>query len=181
MSMNGISKGAFAISLIAVLLTSVLLSYGVSSLVVKVGPEGIQGVKGDKGDTGATGPQGIQGDTGTTGLRGSQGEQGLQGIQGPTGPVGGVEADVTASLTSTYTDVWLGTDTHDVEGLMINFGTETAYSVSITITWHTIGGGEHTEPADSLGNLYGHEIYPYSKRYFIEGSFDYITLEITWS
>jgi len=73
------------VSLIAVLVASVLLSYGISSMVVKVGPQGPKGEKGDKGDTGAIGPQGIQGDTGTTGLRGSQGEQGLQGIQGESG------------------------------------------------------------------------------------------------
>lgn len=154
MSMKGVSKGAFVAGLIAVLLASVLLSYGIASILVKVGP---QGEKGEKGDTGATGPMGPQGET------------------------GGVEPDVIASLTSTYTDVWLGTDYHDVEGLMINFGTEPAYNVIITITWHTIGGGEHTEPPDSIGTLSGHQIYEYSKTFYFEGGYDYITWEITWS
>ena len=39
----------------------------------------------------------------------------------------------------------------------------------------------HTEPPDSLGTLSGHELYEYSKRYYIEGGYDYITWEITWS
>ncbi len=47
--------------------------------------------------------------------------------------------------------------------------------------WHEAGGGYHTEPPDSLGTLSGHEIYEYSKRYYIEGSYDYITWEITRS
>ena len=163
----GVSKGIFVGGLIATLVLSVILSYGV---LVAVGPQ-----KGEKGDTG---PQGERGETGETGLQGIQGEKGDKGEKGDPG---GVVPDVTASLTSTYTDIWLGTDYHDVEGLMINFGSDPAYSVTITITWHTTGGGEHTEPADPLGTFSGHRIYEYSKRYYIEGSFDYITWEINWS
>ena len=150
----GISKTAFATGLIAVLIVSVLLSYGIASTLVKVGPQGPQG---------------------------PQGEQGLAGPKGDKGEPGAVEPDVTASLKSTYTDVWLGTDYHDVEGLLVNFGSDPAYSVTITITWHTTGGGIHTEPADSIGSLSEHEIYEYSKRYHFEGGYDYITWEITWS
>ena len=163
-SLTGISTTTFIVGLIIAILASSLISTLVVTQMADV--LGLKGEKGDKGDTGS---------------QGEQGPQGPQGIQGEKGDPGGVEADVTASLTSTYTDVWNGTDYHDVEGLMINFGTETAYSVSITITWHTIGGGEHTEPADPIGSLIGHEIYDYSKRYYIEGSFDYITWEITWT
>lgn len=150
----GISKKAFAIGLIAVLIVSVLLSYGITNTVVKVGPQG------PKGETGPVGPQGPKGDKGDP---------------------GGVTPDVTASLTSTYTNVILGTDYHDVEGLIINFGSSPAYSVTITITWHITGGGEHTEPAVSIGTLSGHEIYEFSKRFYFEGGYDYITWEITWS
>jgi len=150
----GISKTAFAIGLIAVLLVSTLLSYGIASTVVKVGPQG---------------PQGIQG------------EQGPQGVKGDKGDPGGVTPDVTASLTSTYTDVWGGTDTHKVEGLLINFGSDPAYSVTITITWYISGGGSHTEPADSIGTLSGHKIYEYSKTYSFEGFYDSFSWEITWS
>lgn len=141
-----------------------ILSYG---FFVAVGSQ-----KGDKGDPGPQGEQGTQG---------IQGETVPQGLPGKDGIDGGIEPYVSASLTSTFTDVWLGTDYHDVEGLMINFGSYPAYDVAITITWHTIGGGEHTEPADSIGTLEGYEIYQYSKRYYIEGGFDYITWEITWS
>ena len=160
----GVSKGIFVGGLVATLILSVILSYGI---LVAVGPQ-----KGEKGDTG---PQGLQGETG------SQGPQGIQGPKGDKGDPGGVTPDVTASLTSTYTDVWLGTDYHDVEGLLINFGSDPAYSVTITITWHITGGGEHTEPADLIGTLSGHRIYEYSKRYYFEGGYDYITWEITWS
>ena len=62
---------------------------------------------------------------------------------------------------------------------MINFGSDPAYSV--TITRHETGGGYHTEPPHFIGVLSGHEIYEYSKRYYFEGSYDYITWEITWS
>jgi len=151
------------------------------------GPAGQQGIQGPTGSQGETGPEGLQGSTGDRGvqglqgLEGSQGPQGEKGDKGDKGDPGGVEPDVTASLTSTYTDVWLGTDYHDAEGLIINFGSDPAYSVTIIITWHISGGGEHTEPAHSLGTFSGHRIYEYSKRYFIEGGYDYITWEITWT
>ena len=174
----GISKTAFAAGLIAVLLVSLILGYAISSMVIKTGP---QGPKGDKGDTGPQGIQGLQGPQGERGIQGLQGPQGATGPQGPQGPPGGVEPDVTASLSSTYTNVLLGTDYHDVKGYLINFGSAPAYSVTITITWHLTGGGQFTGPADSIGTLSGHQIYEYSKRYYFEGGFDYITLEITWS
>jgi len=150
----GISKNSFALGLMAVLLASLVLNYAISTTVIQVGP------KGEKGDTGLTGPQGPKGDKGDP---------------------GGVEPDVTASLDSTYHDVWGGTDYHIVEGLIINFGSDTAYSVTITITWHITGGGYHTESPHYIGTLKGHEIYEYSKRYDFEGKYDYITWEITWS
>jgi len=77
--------------------------------------------------------------------------------------------------------VILGTDYHDVTGLVINFGSDPAYSVTITITWHITAGGEHTEPAHLIGTFRGHEIYEYSKRFYFEGGYDYITWEINWS
>lgn len=154
----GISKTMFVVGLIAAILASSLIS---TIVTTQFGL--IQGPKGD------------------TGSQGAQGEQGIQGIRGPIGPAGEVEPDVKALLTSTYTDIWLGTDYHDVEGLMINFGSDSAYNVAVTITWHTVGGGEHTEPTDLIGSFSGHQIYEYSKRYYIEGGFDYITWEITWT
>jgi len=177
----GISKTAFAAGIIAVLLASLLLNYAVSSVVIQTGPKGDKGDTGPQGLKGETGPQGSQGEQGFTGPQGETGPQGIQGPEGEKGEPGGVEPDVTASLTSHYTDVWLGTDYHDVEGLLINFGSDSAYSVTITITWHLTAGGEHTEPADMIGTLSGHKIYEYSKRYYFEGGYDYITWEINWS
>lgn len=180
-SSMGISKTMFAIGLIAVLAASLLLSYAISSTFVKVGPQGPQGIQGETGPQGLQGEQGPQGATGPQGLQGETGPQGIQGPKGDKGDPGGVTPDVTASLTSTYTDVWLGTDYHDITGLVINFGSDPAYSVNIQITWHLDAGGEHTEPADPIGTLSGHRIYEYSKRYYFEGGYDYITWEITWS
>ena len=160
-SLVGISKTTFVVGIIIAILASSFISTIAATQWVL-----IQGLKGEKGDKGDTGPQG---------------PQGLQGPQGEKGDPGGVEPDVTVSLTSTYTDVWLGTDYHDVEGLIINFGSDPAYDVTITITWHTTAGGYHTEPADLIGYLSGHRIYEYSERYYFEGSYDYITSEITWT
>jgi len=164
---KSISKTTFIVGLIIAILASSIIS-----TVVSMQWALIQGPKGDKGDTGPQGEQGLQGETGS---------QGPQGPKGDKGDVGGVTPDVTASLTSTYHNVLLGTDYHDVEGLLINFGSDPAYSVTITITWHITAGGEHTEPAHSLGTFSGHRIYAYSKRFYFEGSFDYMTWEITWS
>jgi len=107
--------------------------------------------------------------------------QGIPGDRGEKGHPGGVEPSVSAELTSTFTEDWLGANYHTVEGLVINFGSGLAYDVAITVTWHTLGGAEHTEPADTIGNFWGYRIYEYSKRYYIEGDFDYITWEIASS
>ena len=171
-SSAGISTRLFAVGLILAILISGIGTYTVLKLTGAEGPEGPQGLAGEMG---TPGPQGPKGDTGP------QGPQGLQGPKGEKGDPGGVEPDVTASLTNTYTNNLLGTDYQDVEGLIINFGSDSAYSVTITITWHKTGGGYHTEPADSLGTFSGHHIYRYSKRYYIEGAYDYITWKITWT
>jgi len=173
----GISKTTFAVGIIV----AILASSFISTIATQFGLQGPPGPEGDKGDTGSQGPAGPQGVQGVQGPQGLQGPTGPKGDTGPQGPPGGVEPDVTASLTSTYTNVIFGTDYHDVTGLIINFGSSPAYNVMIKITWHITGGGEHTEPADSIGNLSGHQIYEYSKRYYFEGSYDYITWEITWS
>ncbi len=162
------------------------------------GEQGIQGIRGERGITGDQGPQGLKGDTGATGargltgstgsqgLRGATGSQGAQGPRGYTGPKGdkgdpgGVTADVTGLLTSEYHDVW-GMDYHVVEGMIINFGTDYAYSVTVKVTWHNYGGGTHTEPAVPIGALRGHQMYDFSYTFYFEGGFDYLTYEITWS
>jgi len=221
--MNGVSKGAFAVGLIAVLLASVVLSYGIASMVVKVGP---QGPKGDKGDTGAIGPQGIQGIQGETGLTGPQGEQGIQGLtgdkgdtgatgpqglqgeQGPKGDkpahqwsgtslrfqnpdgswgsyvdlkgdAGEVAVDVSALISVTFTDIWLGDDTHDVEGFIVNFGTGPAYDVKIDLTWN-LGGGIYVYKTINVGTLSGHEIDEIDVTYYFEGT-GTVSYEITWT
>ena len=177
----GISKQTFVAGLITILIVSLLLSYFISSTTIKEGPQGLEGTQGLQGEQGPQGVQGQQGEQGFKGDKGDTGATGPQGIQGEKGDIGGVIPDVTASLTSTYTNNIFGIDYHDVEGLIINFGSDPAYSVTITITWHISGGGTHEEPTDYLGAFSGHKIYDYSKRYNFEGNYDYITWEITWT
>jgi len=202
---EGISKNYLAAGLISVLIISVIVNYGISTTVLKTGPEGPQGEQGEigpqgqigligpQGETGDTGsqgqegaggpvgPEGSKGDEGNIGPTGPQGPQGIRGPKGDKGEPGGVEADVTALLHSEFQSIWGGTDYHVVEGLMINFGTEFAYSVTVKCTWGNYGGGTHTEPALVIGTFRGHEIYEFSYTFYFEGSYDYFTYEITWS
>lgn len=105
---------------------------------------------------------------------------GSQGLQGEKGDPGGVEHYVSASLTSYYTDVWPETDYHDVEGLLINFGSEVAWDVTIEFTWRLTGGGYYTDSA-YISLLAGHEIYDFSERFYFEGGYDAFSWTITWT
>jgi len=67
----GVSKQVFVGGLIATLILSGILSYGV---LVAVGPQ--KGDKGDPGPQGETGPQGIQGPQGEQGPKGEKGDPG---------------------------------------------------------------------------------------------------------
>lgn len=66
-------KNTFMYGLIGVLILSIAINYGITSMVIKEGPQG------PKGDTGPQGPQGIQG------VPGPEGPQGLLGPQGDPG------------------------------------------------------------------------------------------------
>jgi len=187
-SLIGISKGAFLVGLVAVLAIS-LVSTAVALQWVTT--QGIKGEKGEKGDTGDTGPQGLQGIQGEQGLTGAQGDTGLRGIQGQIGPqgeegekgekgdTGEVAVDVSALITVTFTSVWLGDDRHDVEGFIVNFGTETAYDVEIDMTWD-LGEGIFVYKTKYIGILGGHEIEEIDETYFFEGTGTY-SYEITWT
>lgn len=201
----GLSKNNLVVGLISVLILSAIVNYGISSTVIETGPEGPQGEQGEigpqgqTGSTGSRGPQGEKGDrgligpvgpagpkgdkgnTGLTGAQGIQGPRGYTGAKGDKGEPGGVEADITALLHSEFYNVWGGTDYHIVEGLMINFGTDYAYSVTIVITWGIYGGGTYIGPAVTIGGLNGHQIYEFSHTFYFEGGYDYLTYEITWS
>ena len=165
----GISQRAFVAGLIAVLVVSVVLSYGISSVALPV-------LKGEKGDPG---PQGPQGEQGPSGLQGPQGETGLQGPKGDKGDPGAVAVDVTALLTITYTSVWLGDDRHDVEGFAVNFGTTPAYNVKLDLTWD-LGAGKFVYKTITIGTMQGHEIWDIDVTYYFEGTGP-ITYTITWT
>jgi hypothetical protein len=78
----GISKTMF----MAGLIIAVLVSTGISTVIITQyasGPKGETGPQGEQGPQGGQGPQGLQGSQGLQGiqgLRGIQGEQGLPGV-----------------------------------------------------------------------------------------------------
>jgi hypothetical protein len=161
----GVSRTTFIVGLIIAILISSLLSIGVA---MQYGL--LKGPKGDKGDTGATGPQGPQG---------PQGERGPQGEKGPKGDPGGVTASVNALIADTFTSVWLGEDKHDVEGIIINFGTEPAYNVKIDQTWD-LGEGKFVYKTIYVGTTWGHYIGNIKETYRFEGQGTY-SYVITWT
>ena len=131
-----------------------------------------------KGPQGDTGPQGPQGETGPQGDTGPQGPQGETGPQGSEGPPGTLPADLKVLITETFVPVWPGDDRHDIEGFMINFGTETAYNVKIEMTWD-LGGGMYVFKTIEAGNVWSHYVGNIGATYYFEGqgTFSY---EITW-
>jgi len=159
-SLAGISRTTFVAGLVIAILASSLISAVVS----------LQWAKGPKGD---------KGDPGPTGEQGSIGPQGLQGERGPPGPSGGVAADVKALIVVTYTYSYWGEDRHDVEGIIINFGTETAYNVKIKITWD-LGGGKFVYKTIDVGTAWGHYIGNIKETIYFEGQGTY-SYEITWT
>lgn len=169
---TGVSYTVFVICLVAVLGISVLANYVVSSTVLKVGPQG------DKGDVGLQGVQGEPGVQGIQGVKGDQGIQGLKGAQGDRGEPGGVAASISGTLTSTYHDVWFGTDYRSIRGYLINFGTDWAFNVKVKLTWW-YSGGSYSKTQD-IGTMIGHEIYAFAFDYYWEGSAGTLSYEITW-
>jgi len=78
-------------TLIITIAISVILSVGISYLVLPSIINGVpetQGLIGPRGPQGIQGPIGLTGDLGPAGLEGSQGPQGEQGLIGLTGEVG---------------------------------------------------------------------------------------------
>lgn len=171
----GISKTAFAIGIIAVLLASLLQNYAISSTVIQTEP---QGDKGPQGSQGETGPQGPQGEQGLTGLQGETGPQGIQGPQGEKGDPGDVAVDVSALVSVAFNNVSLGDDEHVVSGFIVNFGTEIAWNVKIELTWN-LGGGKYVYKTINTGSMVGHAIMSFGATYYFEGQGTY-SYEITW-
>jgi len=81
---EGLSKNTFVIGLIAILILSAIINYGISSMIIKQGPQGEPGPQGEQGIQGVSGEQGIQGESGLKGIQGEPGES----IIGPIGPQG---------------------------------------------------------------------------------------------
>jgi len=84
----GVPKKFFVTGLILILLLSIIINVGLSTLLGSTGPQGEMGpvgLQGIEGDVGPVGPQGEQGPQGLTGATGSQGPQGEIGSQGPPG------------------------------------------------------------------------------------------------
>jgi len=182
-NLAGISRTTFIVGLVIAILVSISISTLVTTQTdLAKGPKGDPGPQGLQGVAGPQGTQGPQGIQGPEGSQGSPGETGLQGPQGETGPQGppGTEmaADVSALLTITFTSVSPGDDRHDVEGIIINFGTETAYNVTIDLTWD-LGGGMYVYKTINVGNPWGHYIGEIGATYYFEGQ-GTVSYEITW-
>lgn len=149
----GISRTTFVAGLvIAILVSTVISTIVITQTDLARGPQGSQGL---------------------------QGETGPQGPQGSPGPPGTVPADVKALITVTFTSIWWGEDRHDVEGIIINFGTEMAYDVKIEFTWN-LGEGKYVFKTIEVGNVWSHYIGEISETYYFEeqGTYSY---EITWT
>lgn len=93
---EGLSKNTFVIGLIAILILSAIINYGISSMIIKQGPQGEPGPQGEQGIQGVSGEQGTQGIQGPQGIQGEPGESivgpiGPQGVKGDPGEDGEVE------------------------------------------------------------------------------------------
>ena len=141
------------------------------------GPAGATGAQGLPGPTGATGAKGDKGDTGAQGPTGATGAQGIQGVKGDTGTVIPA-AHVSADLKDTYTYIWLGTDSHVVNGYLINFGDKTAYNVQVTMTW--IVGGVNVSQVSNFGDIAPYSIQTFAATYSFEND-GTMTYTIVWS
>ena len=157
---TGVSTRMFVVGLILAILISSTGTYTALSLA------GFQGPKGDKGDSG------LQGITGNQGLRG------LQGEKGDPGKDGGVTADIKGLITDTYSDNFWTTDTHIVDGFVINFGTEPAYNVVVKITWN-LGSGQYVYKYISLGTMWAHHVREIYQSYRFNGK-GTVSYAITW-
>lgn len=103
----GISRKIFATGIVAVLLTSLILNYGISNTVITV----LKGPKGDRGDIGPQGPPGA------TGLQGPSGPQGPPGPSGSESTFASVYSDT--KDTTTYSDNFL-----DMAGMTVTITLE---------------------------------------------------------
>ena len=81
----GVPKKFFVTGLILILLLSIIINVGLSTLLGSTGPQGEMGPVGLQGIEGDVGPVGSQGEQGLIGITGSQGPQGEIGSQGPSG------------------------------------------------------------------------------------------------
>ncbi len=162
------SKGISGAILVAGLVGAIIISTLLSTVII----DQTDLAKGPQGDIGPQGETGPQGDTGP------QGPQGETGPQGSEGPPGTLPADLKVLITETFVPVWPGDDRHDIEGFMINFGTETAYNVKIEMTWD-LGGGMYVFKTIEAGNVWSHYVGNIGATYYFEGqgTFSY---EITW-
>jgi len=115
-----------------ILLLSIIISVGLSSLLGSTGPQGemgLVGLQGIEGDVGPVGPQGEQGPQGLIGTIGSQGPQGEIGPQGPPG-VNVVETVFIDSVRDIGIDVQnLGKITIDVPTDGVVYLSVTAYVI----------------------------------------------------
>lgn len=86
------------------------------------------------------------------------------------------EAYVSASL---YDRRLTSNDNHNIQGMVINFGNETATNIVITVKWFNDGTSFHQETIE-IPNLAGRAIKEIDFDYAFEGQADDLKYTITW-
>ena len=107
-------------------------------------------------------------------------KEGLQGERGPTGEKGDpgtVAVDITAFITQNWND---GLNIHEIEGWIVNWGTDTAYDIKLTITWWYGSEKEHSELI-YIETLEGHKFEYISETYYFEGQGHPFYYDVTWT
>jgi len=176
---KGISTIMFAVGLAFVLIVAIAAAYAFSAYIP--GPQGNQGIQGIQGLQGEQGVKGDKGDQGIQGIQGDRGPQGIQGIgvKGDKGDAGNVAVYVSAGITDHFSNVWLFTDHHNVQGYVINFGSTSASNVQIKMTWN-LGGGTYVYKTYFAGTMQGHQIADIDVTYDFEGQ-GIFSYTVEWS
>ena len=86
------------------------------------------------------------------------------------------EAYLTAGLKD---DKLSSTYSHNLKGTVINFGSETAYNITITVKWYLQGASFHQEII-TIESLAGRSLMDISFSYVFGGSADDLSSTIVW-
>jgi len=112
----------------------------------------------------------------------------INGLQASTTDLQGEVTDLQTSLSSlqeAYVTSSLKDDklsnaySHNVKGTIMNFGSETAYNITITVKWYLQGASFHQEII-TVESLAGRSLMDISFAYVFGGSADDLSSTIVW-